>query len=97
MSTGIKIVQPTGQVIDMSTAGATFVDLIEAPANTSGYRDYPWLAGMQVFCTETAISQSAFGVHNAVVTYNLGYPRVSYAPTSGPNPKASTQILVFAK
>ena len=97
MSNGIKIVQSNGQVVDMSAAGATFVDLIEVPADATGYVDYPWLAGMQVFCTETAISQSVFGVHNASVSYSLGYPRVNYAPTGGPSPHSATQILVFAK
>ena len=97
MSYGIKIVQSNGQVIDLSAAGATFVDLIEVPADAYGYRDYPWLAGMQIFGTETAIAATAFGTHNAWATYDLGYPRINWAPTGGPGPHSATQILVFAK
>lgn len=97
MTYGIKITQANGQVIDLSVAAATFVDLLEVPADTSGYVDYPLLAGMQVFTTETPIMGGAFGTHDVNVTYSAGYPRVNYAPTGGPTPHTATQILVFAK
>ena len=97
MTTGMKITQSNGYVVDFSTAAGSFVDMFEVAAGSSGERDYPALAGYEIFCTMMAVNAAAIRMHNTAVSYSKGYPTVTYFPFSGPSNVSATLVMVCVK
>ena len=97
MTSGIVIYQNDGQVVDLTTAGATFVDLVTVGADASGTLSYSSLVGRTIMVGVTSTSATAFGLANCVISYPSGVPTINYSPTGGPSPHSSSQIMVFSK
>ena len=97
MTQGFRITQQNGQVVDITCAAATFVDLIQCPAGGSGTVTYPHLAGREVFVSEMHAEIGAYRLHESAVTYPSGFPSVAYFPRGGYGPNQSSILLVFAK
>ena len=97
MTQGFRITQQNGEIVDISVAAATFVDLIECPTGGSGYVDYPHLAGRTLFVSEMHASIGAYRLHESSITYSAGFPRVSYFPRSGYGSNQPSILMVFAR
>ena len=97
MTQGFRITQQNGQVVDITCAAATFVDLIQCPAGGSGTVDYPHLAGREVFVSEMNASTGTYRLHESSVAYPYGFPSVSYFPRGGYGPNQPSIFLVFAR
>jgi hypothetical protein len=97
MSYGALLVTSAGQVIDTSKLPATIYETFTVLSNATGSKAYPTLAGFTVYVSVVKFVAQPGGITVATVDYNLGYPRVSWAPSSSGATTAAATIVVVVK
>ena len=87
-----QIRQVDGQIIDLTTPAATFVDMVYA-GTSPGSVAYPHLAGMTLMISRTRLDYSNYmGLANHWVDYSNGYPILNWGGAS-----SATQYVVLAR
>lgn len=97
MSYGLEVSTSTGRVITLGTVGVTIVDLISVASGGSGSKSYAGLAGLSLKWSVMPASASAFGIAQVTVSYDYGYPVLSWTPGYSPVAPTASNILVFAQ
>lgn len=97
MSYGIKCVTANGKVYDTSSIPAMLYEVLSISGGSSGSKAYPELAGFHIDCATYKYSQDAIeSLSDHKITYDAGYPVLSWTPTrKGYSPAAQT-FFVFA-
>lgn len=101
MSFGAALFTETGsELFAVGGVGITLVDVINAPANTSGSKSYPQLPpGMELLASPVLASPALIGVsdyHLISVSYPGGVPTVSWG-LSGVYGRAATTLYVYGR
>ena len=87
-----QIKQADGQIIDLTTPAATFVDIVYA-GSSAGSIAYPHLNGMSLLISRTRADYSNYkGLADYWVNYDNGYP-ILYWGTG----HSATQFVVLAR
>lgn len=88
----LQIRQKDGQIMDLASAAATFIDVVYA-GTSGGSVAYPALAGMTLLVTRSRLDGTQWqGLASWSVDYSAGYPILSWTAGS-----SSAQFVVLAR
>lgn len=88
----VQIKQRDGQIIDLATIAANFVDVVYA-GTSAGSVAYPHLAGFTLLITTSRVDGTQwYGLAAPSVSYAAGYPILSWTAGS-----SATQFIVLAR
>ena len=98
MSHGLYVLMDNGTVYDTTSIPITLYELFSIAGGSSGSKDYPQLAGMQVDCA--TMKQSTNAVENLsdlFITYDKGYPVVNWTPVRTGRAASTQTFIVFVR
>lgn len=97
MSFGVKLVSNTGKVYDTSSIPAMLYEVLSISGGSTGSKAYPELAGFHIDCATYKYSQDAIeSLSDHSISYDAGYPVLSWAPTRTGYSAAAQTLFVFA-
>lgn len=96
MSYGIKVIDEYNKVYDTSAIPAMLYEVLAVVGGSSGSKAYPELAGFTMDCATYKESAAAISrASDHVVTYDLGYPVLSWSPSSLSGSASTQSFFVF--
>jgi hypothetical protein len=97
MSYGILLTTSSGQVINTSTTPASIYETFVVAGNSTGTKTYPILAGFTIFTSIIKFVAQPGDIIVTTIDYVLGYPRLSWGPSSNGATPANATIVVVVR